>query len=533
MKISKILKLALIVLISLFCIQFIPNKVEAASKPTLKVSYSYNKKDDVVIVKVKSNMKFKKTKPSWTLSKDKKTYSKKFYKNETYSTKFMVTNGKSKTVKIKVKQIKGPKITISYKYDKNTNKVKVTVKSNKKFKNTKPTWSLSKNKKTYTKTFKNNETYTTPFYDTYGNKKNVKIKVKQVDKKGPKAHITYDYNSSNNTVLVTIKANEELKENSLNSKWTLSKNKKVFTRTFYVNTNFDITLKDKFGNKTKGKIIIDLIDDVPPKVTTKYNYSADKNSAIVTLTANEELSSSLVNDGWQLSSDKRTYTKQFKRNGTYSVIVNDKYNNGAKLSIKISGLIYKGIDVSSHQSRINWVDVKQDGIDFAILRLGWIGNKNNHTIDTFFNENYEACKRLGIPVGVYVYNYCESEEAVTSGAKWVLDQLKAKKLTYPVYIDMEDSQISGLDKEKLTNISKTFCEEIKKGGYSKVGVYANKNWLINKLDANQLSSYNIWLAHYTSKTDYAGKYQIWQYTSSGSVKGIIGRVDMNYCYKNY
>ena len=196
-------------------------------------------------------------------------------------------------------------------------------------------------------------------------------------------------------------------------------------------------------------------------------------------------------------------------------------------------MIAKGIDVSEHQDRINWAEVQNEEIDFVILRLGWIGNKENHTIDKFFKENYESCVRLGIPVGVYVYSYCETEEAAKSAAKWTSEQLKDKKITYPVFIDMEDSQIENLDVQTLTDISKTFCEELKTSGYSKVGIYANKNWLVNKLDASQLSKYNIWLAHYTDKTDYSGKYNMWQYTSSGTVKGIMGNVDMNYSYKIY
>ena len=196
-------------------------------------------------------------------------------------------------------------------------------------------------------------------------------------------------------------------------------------------------------------------------------------------------------------------------------------------------MIAKGIDVSEHQDRINWAEVQNEEIDFVILRLGWIGNKENHTIDKFFKENYESCVRLGIPVGVYVYSYCETEEAAKSAAKWTSEQLKNKKITYPVFIDMEDSQIENLDVQTLTDISKTFCEELKTSGYSKVGIYANKNWLVNKLDASQLSKYNIWLAHYTDKTDYSGKYDMWQYTSSGTVKGIMGNVDMNYSYKIY
>ena len=77
-----------------------------------------------------------------------------------------------------------------------------------------------------------------------------------------------------------------------------------------------------------------------------------------------------------------------------------------------------GIDVSEHNGTINWDKVK---VDFAILRLGWIGNTNNHTLDKQFEKNYKECKRLKIPVGVYVYNYCNSEKTVKSGANWTLE----------------------------------------------------------------------------------------------------------------
>ena len=84
-----------------------------------------------------------------------------------------------------------------------------------------------------------------------------------------------------------------------------------------------------------------------------------------------------------------------------------------------------GIDVSQHQGEINWDKVKSQ-IDFAILRLGWIGNKENHTLDTQFERNYSECKRLGIPVGVYVYCYSNCEETAKSGANWVIEKLKGK-----------------------------------------------------------------------------------------------------------
>lgn len=533
MKINKIIKFILIMLISFCTIQFLPNNtVEAASKPNLKITYSYNSKTDIVTVKVKSNIKLKKTKPSWTLSKDKKTYSKKFYVNETYSTKFTAQNGKSKTVRIKVKQIKGPKVTVSYKYDKNTNKVKVTINSNKELKKNSVNnkWTLSKNKKTFTRVFSVNTKFNVILKDKYENKTKKEINVTGIDKTGPKMTIKYSYNSINNTVTVIATSNEELKNTK--PTWTLSKNKKVYTKIYTKNEKLYTTeFQDRYGNKTKANIQVVQVDDKGPQVTITTKYNSDKRSAVVTIVSNEELYN--IDSTWTLANNKKTCEIKYKRNGTYNIVLQDKWGNKTNKIIKISGLIAKGIDVSQHNSRINWAEVQKEGIDFVILRLGWVGNKENHTLDTYFKENYESCVRLGIPVGVYVYSYCENEETVKSAAKWTAEQLKGKKITYPVFIDMEDSQIENLDVQTLTDISKTFCEELKTSGYSKVGIYANKNWLVNKLDVSQLSKYSIWLAHYTDKTDYSGKYDMWQYTSSGTVNGIIGNVDMNYSYKIY
>lgn len=194
--------------------------------------------------------------------------------------------------------------------------------------------------------------------------------------------------------------------------------------------------------------------------------------------------------------------------------------------------MYKGIDVSSYQKNIDWEKVKADGIEFAIIRLGWIGNKSNHTIDDYFERNYNECQRLGIATGVYVYNYCESDGNALEGANWTLGKLAGKKLQLPIYLDMEDSQISKLSKDSLTSICITFNTAIENAGYW-AGVYANKNWFENYLNKNILEEkYTCWVAQYSSNCTYSGKYDIWQYTSSGKVKGIVGNVDMNYMYRD-
>ena len=135
---------------------------------------------------------------------------------------------------------------------------------------------------------------------------------------------------------------------------------------------------------------------------------------------------------------------------------------------------YKGIDVSQFQGNIDWNVVKEH-VDFAILRLGWIGNSNNHTLDRKFETNYNACKSAGIPIGVYVYNYCYTEEAAKNGAEWAVEQLKDKSIDLPVYIDMEDRSIEDLGKVKITNICIAFNTVVEDAGYT-AGVYANLNW---------------------------------------------------------
>lgn len=191
-----------------------------------------------------------------------------------------------------------------------------------------------------------------------------------------------------------------------------------------------------------------------------------------------------------------------------------------------------GIDVSTFQGNIDWDRVKSQ-IGFAILRLGWIGNKKNHTLDTKFERNYSECKRLGIPIGVYVYNYCNCEDTAKSGAEWTLQHLNGKTLDLPVYIDMEDSSIAGLGKDKLTNICIAFNTLIENSGLW-AGVYANKDWFENKLNKDTIKSkYTTWIAHYTSGTNrYQGEYDIWQNSSSGKINGISGNTDTNYMYRD-
>ena len=191
-----------------------------------------------------------------------------------------------------------------------------------------------------------------------------------------------------------------------------------------------------------------------------------------------------------------------------------------------------GIDISEHNGNVDWEKAKNK-INFAILRLGWIGNKNNHTIDEKFERNYSECIKLGIPIGIFVYNYCNSESTVKSGAEWVIKKLKGKTIDLPVYIDMEDASIKSLGKNKLTNIVMAFNTAIENAGYW-AGVYANKDWFTNYLDKETLSkNYTCWVAQYASKCDLKmDNIDVWQNSSKGKIDGISGNVDTNYMYRD-
>lgn len=189
----------------------------------------------------------------------------------------------------------------------------------------------------------------------------------------------------------------------------------------------------------------------------------------------------------------------------------------------------KGIDVSGSQGNIDWATVKKDN-DFAIIKLGNIYDTDTNYIDSKFEQNYKNAVENGLKVGVYIYNYCNSTKTLKKGTKWALDVLNKRKLNLPIYLDMEDKSIKIEGKTALTEQCIEFAKIVKEAGY-KAGIYANLDWFKNYIDANKFDKdVSVWVAQYYKKCEYEGKYDIWQYSSSGEVSGISGRVDMNYLY---
>ena len=185
----------------------------------------------------------------------------------------------------------------------------------------------------------------------------------------------------------------------------------------------------------------------------------------------------------------------------------------------------KLIDVSEHQGKIDWEKVKPH-IDGAILRCGY-GMDQQDQDDVEFKRNADECTRLGIPFGVYIYSYADSIEKAKSEAEHVLRLVDGYRLSYPIYLDLEED---GTQKGAIERAN-VFGEIIEKTGYW-CGVYANLSWWENYLVG--LEQFTKWVAQYNDKCEYTGKHlDIWQYTSKGKIDGIEGNVDMNECYRNF
>lgn len=188
----------------------------------------------------------------------------------------------------------------------------------------------------------------------------------------------------------------------------------------------------------------------------------------------------------------------------------------------------KVIDVSKHQGRIDWKKVKGQ-IDGAIIRCGY-GQDLVKQDDERFKENVEACIQLGIPFGVYLYSYARTVEQAKSEAAHVIRLLAPYKgkLSFPIYLDLEEAGTENGAVERAI----AFGDIIEAEGYW-CGIYANQYWWRTHLK-NGLDRFTKWVAKYsTQKPEISGTYDIWQYTSSGKIDGINGRVDMNYCYRDF
>lgn len=188
---------------------------------------------------------------------------------------------------------------------------------------------------------------------------------------------------------------------------------------------------------------------------------------------------------------------------------------------------YKVIDVSVWQGNIDWAKVKADGVVGAIIRYA-----DGKTLDSKFDYNMKQAKANGIHVGSYIFSRAKTKAEAEAEATRLYNACKPYAPDLPLYIDLE---VSALAKYANT-VAQAFLNKMKALG-GKGGVYANLNWWNNYLGdtAKRFSAYPFWIAQYNSKITHKkpNLFGMWQYSSSGKVNGISGKVDMDWLYIRY
>ncbi len=192
-----------------------------------------------------------------------------------------------------------------------------------------------------------------------------------------------------------------------------------------------------------------------------------------------------------------------------------------------------GIDVSRYQAEVNWHEVKQSGVDFAFIRLGYrgYGEEGEIQLDPAYESHVTAAAAAGIDVGVYFFSQAVSEEEALEEAEFVLAHLDDKAVSLPVVFDPEeikgdDARTDDVTGEQFTSNAIVFCERIREAGYEPM-IYTNIYWEMMVFDMEQLEDYEIWYADYEQLPQTPYQFRCWQYSDQGTVAGITGPVDLN------
>ena len=241
----------------------------------------------------------------------------------------------------------------------------------------------------------------------------------------------------------------------------------------------------------------------------------NKTSSNSTPNTNNSNNNNNTNNSNTSSSDTTANANAWKKvNGTYQM------PDGSA----IQNVLHRGIDVSRWQEEINWSQVAKDDISFVML-----GTRSKGAVDPYFHKNIQNAAANGIKV-VYIYSLATTTDMAVQEADFVLNLINDYPISYPVAFDMEDSTQGNLSKSELAAIANAFCKRISQAGYYPI-IYANENWLKNKLDMSQMN-YPVWVARYSARPTYQNPV-MWQATSSGSVNGIKTRVDIDFQFKDF
>ena len=191
-----------------------------------------------------------------------------------------------------------------------------------------------------------------------------------------------------------------------------------------------------------------------------------------------------------------------------------------------------GIDVSSHQKSIDWTAVKNSGVKFAMIQVGYRGYETGALMDdAYFEENIQGAIENGIDVGVYFFSQAVSVEEARAEADFVLERVRKYNLQLPIVFDLEEvsnatDRIENTTAQERTQAAVTFMNHIKNAGYQAM-VYSSSQLFETVFDMNYLHDFDFWVADYSYTPNFSYHFSIWQYTDAGSINGISTNVDMN------
>ena len=355
---------------------------------------------------------------------------------------------------------------------------------------------------------------------------------------------------------VTVYSNKKISDFIKNIDGKIINDNKIDTNSLG-NKKISFIYLNKNGKKRRGTFTIKVIDDVKPIIWLSSIYyvkkgSSDtiKSSIMAADNYDKNLSRKIVGtyDLNTIGSYKLTYVaadksgNESKKDFTlkvYEPVKTSSKTNSLEYGISFNDIVKKyktknneiGIDVSRHQEIIDFKKVKESNASFVIIRLGYQeGVNGKYKVDPYFYKNIKNAIKNNLKVGVYFYSYANSTIEAKKQAKWVINKIKKYKITMPVAFDWEcysafnDMSLSLFG---LNDVSNAFLDEVKKRGY-KVMLYASKNYLESRWTYEK---HPIWLAHYTSYTNYTGKHVMWQLTDRGKIDGIDKLTDVDIYYK--
>ena len=317
-----------------------------------------------------------------------------------------------------------------------------------------------------------------------------------------------------------------------------------------------VTIDYQDTKKHKGKydVIINIVDSVKPVLSISNNLYVLKDNDIDVCKRAFYADNADRNTACQVIGDIDT-TKEGKykvnvkvtdASGNYvdkdvTVNVIEKFEETPEVEIvpdKIEDMILKyktkdtliGIDVSNHQGDIDWETVKNSGVEFVFIRIGYGHNREAKIMeDEKFRKNLEGARNVGLKVGLYFYSYATEIWEAEEQANWIVKTLNGEKIDLPIVFDYETWKsfpTYNINIVDLNKVAKRFLDILHDNGYE--GMNYSSKYYLNTIW--NISEYPTWLAHYVSKTNYDKDFKVWQFSNTGEVPGINGFVDLDVLY---